>query len=100
EVDPETLHQSPERHLRCNPSLSQFIDDPEFEAVVVQGPFSKNELDPAYVAEETARVSAAYRKLREIYHTSRNTPITEYLAPELQARWSDRSRGAVSSREV
>jgi hypothetical protein len=100
EVDPETLHQSPERHLRCNPSLSQFIGDPEFEPVEVVGPFSKVELDPEYVAEETARVSAAYRRLREIYRSSRNTPITEYLDPEIQARWARRSGGPSFMKET
>ena len=25
EVDPETLHKSPERHILCNPTLAQFI---------------------------------------------------------------------------
>lgn len=100
EVDPETLHQSPERHLRCNPSLSQFIDDPDFEPVEVEGPFSKHDLDAEYVAEETGRVSTAYRKLQEIYRSSRNTPITEYLEPEIQARWLHRSAGAAPNTEV
>lgn len=99
EVDPELLHQSPERHLRCNPSLSQFISHPDFEAVAIDGPFSKSELDLDFVAEETERVSAAYRRLREIYESSRNTPITDYLSPELQARWSGDRPGEVPVKE-
>ena len=26
-LDPEVLHTSPERHIRCNPALAQFIVD-------------------------------------------------------------------------
>src|SRR5262249_4271799 len=69
EVDPELLHLAPERHLRCNPVLSQFVVDDGFDAVVVLGPFSKDSLDPAFVAEEETRVTAAYRRLREIFQS-------------------------------
>ena len=37
EVDPETLHVAPERHLRCNPTLAQFIVAEGFAPVVVEG---------------------------------------------------------------
>ena len=37
ELDPETLHTSPERHLRCNPILSQFIRCDGFERIAVEG---------------------------------------------------------------
>ena len=49
-LDPEVLHTTPERHVRCNPTLAQFITDTEFEAVVVEGDFDKRHLDPAFVA--------------------------------------------------
>ena len=32
ELDPELLHTTPERHLRCNPVLAQFIVDDDFRA--------------------------------------------------------------------
>src|ERR671917_1754301 len=67
EVDPETLHISPERHIRCNPTLAQFIVAEGFEPVVVEGPFAKAELDPAFVAEEEARVTRGYLRLKEIF---------------------------------
>ena len=35
EVDPETLHVSRKRHLRCNPALAQFIVHEFFEPVVI-----------------------------------------------------------------
>ncbi len=60
EVDPEFLHMTPERHIRCNPTLAQFIVAEGFEPVVVEGPFAKSELDPDFVAEEEQRVTAGY----------------------------------------
>ena len=41
EIDPETLHTTRERHIRCNPVLAQFIVDNDFAPVVVEGPFDK-----------------------------------------------------------
>ena len=38
------LHQRPERHIRCNPALAQYIVDPKFEPVSYAGPFSKCEI--------------------------------------------------------
>src|SRR4051794_26273053 len=61
EVDPETLHISPERHIPCTPPLAQFIVVEGFPPAVVSGPFGKAELDPEFVAEEEARVSRGYR---------------------------------------
>src|SRR5436190_13497563 len=50
-LDPEVLHTSRERHIRCNPSLAQFIVADDFEQVTVEGPFDKRQLDPAYVRQ-------------------------------------------------
>ena len=85
EVDPETLHVSPERHIRCNPTLAQFIVVEGFPPVVVSGPFAKAELDPEFVAEEEARVSRGYRRLLEILE--QELVLTEYPLPEVRARW-------------
>jgi hypothetical protein len=89
EVDPETLHVRPERHIRCNPTLAQFIVAEGFAPVVVDGPFSKAELDPIYVAQEEARVTRGYLRLRAI--PGLDVVITEYPLPEAIARWSGRS---------
>lgn len=88
EVDPETLHLAPERHLRCNPTLAQFIVDPEFPPVAVEGLFSKSGLDPAFVAEEEARITRGFRRLREVFAVE-GMPITEYPLPGVMARWSE-----------
>jgi hypothetical protein len=63
EVPLEQLHRLPERHLRCNPALVQYIVHPAFEPVSCDGPFSKAELDPEFVREEEQRVSRGYRRL-------------------------------------
>jgi hypothetical protein len=66
EVPLEMLHRLPERHLRCNPALAQYIVHAAFEPVACDGPFSKAELDPEFVAAEERRVSRAYKRLLAI----------------------------------
>jgi hypothetical protein len=88
EVDPETLHVSPERHIRCNPVLAQFIVAEGFEPVVVAGFFAKADLDPEFVRGEEARVTRGYRRLREIFDME-GLPITEYPLPGVMERWKD-----------
>lgn len=66
DVEAESLHKLPERHLRCNPSLSQFIVHDGFDPAVVDGPFGKSGLDPDFVATEEARVTAGYLRLLEL----------------------------------
>lgn len=84
-VDPETLHTSAERHVRCNPALAQFIVDAAFAAVVVEGPFDKRQLDPGYVREREILVTRGWRRLREVLGSE--LPILEYPLPEVRARW-------------
>jgi len=67
EVSFEQLDRLPERHIRCDPALAQFIVAEGFEPVVVEdGPFSKAGLDPEFVAEEERRVTRGYLRLREL----------------------------------
>ncbi len=87
EVDPETLHVSRERHLRCNPTLAQFIVAEGFGPVVVEGPFAKSGLDPEFVASEEARVTEGYLRLREL--PGSGLPLTDYPLPSVRARWQD-----------
>lgn len=86
EVDPETLHVKPERHLKCNPALAQFIVAEGFGPVLAEGLFSKAELDPEFVAEEEARVTRGYLRLWELMEAG--LPITEYMLPEVRGRWT------------
>lgn len=87
EVDPETLHLAPERHLLCNPTLAQFIVDETFEPVEVEGPFGKAELDPDFVAAEEFRVTRGYRRLREIFGIE-GMSIKEYPLAGVMDRWT------------
>jgi hypothetical protein len=86
DLDPELLHVSRERHVRCNPILAQFIVDDQFAPVLVEGPFDKRQLDPAYVRQRERLVSRGYRRLRELQGT--DLPIIEYPLPEVQAKWA------------
>jgi hypothetical protein len=85
EVDPETLHVRPERHIRCNPILAQFIVDARFEPVSVEGVFAKSQLDPVFVTTEEARVTRGYQRLLEL--PALGLPIVEYPLPEVRSRW-------------
>ena len=90
EIDPETLHVSPECHLRCAPAFSQFISDERYGIPLdIIGPFAKNQLDFEYVASRTRLVSRGYARLWEI-RVERRKPLTvlEYPLPEFNEKWN------------
>jgi hypothetical protein len=91
-LDPETLHTTRERHLRCNPVLAQFIVDPDFPPVVVEGDFDKRCLDPDYVAERESLVTRGYRRLKEL--AGLDLPIIDYPLPEVRAALERRAGGS------
>ena len=37
-LDPEVLHTTPERHIRCDPELAQYIVADDFPSVFREGP--------------------------------------------------------------
>ena len=78
-VDPETLHTSPERHIRCNPVLAQFIVDDAFPPVSVPGDFDKRTLDLRFVQQREALVTRGWRCLRELAGTE--IPVIDYPLP-------------------
>jgi hypothetical protein len=86
-VDPETLHTTRERHIRCNPALAQFIVDERFEPLVAQGPFDKRQLDPDYVRQREILVTRGWRRLLEL--RGHELSILEYPLPEVRARLQD-----------
>lgn len=90
-LDPETLHTTRERHIRCNPVLAQFIVDADFEPVTIEGDFDKRLLDPAYVRERETLVTRGYQRLREIAHLE--LPIIDYPLPEVRDRLERKVRG-------
>jgi hypothetical protein len=86
EARPERLHLERERHILCNPMMAQFIVDPAFPPVRCDGPFAKEHLDPVFVAQEEARVTRGWQRLREIGALGLTT-IQEYPLPEVIAAW-------------
>jgi len=89
QIDPEVLHTTRERHIRCNPVLAQFVVDSTFSPMVVEGPFDKRTLDPVYVTERERLVTRGYQRLREL--AGLNLPIIEYPLPEVKAAIALRS---------
>lgn len=84
-LDPETLHTTAERHIRCNPTLAQFIVDADFDPpATVEGAFDKRRLDPDYVHQQETLVTRGWRRLREVAHL--DIPIIEYPLPEVRER--------------
>lgn len=79
EVPPDRLQTTRERHIRCNPTTAQFIIDPRFEPVRCDGPFAKEQLDPAFVAEQEEKVTRAWRRLQEL--PTSGLTIEEYPLP-------------------
>jgi hypothetical protein len=92
EVPAEQLHLQPERHIRCNPSLAQYIVDPAFPAVQCEGAFAKEFLDTAFTASEEERVTRAWRRLQEL--PTMGVPITEYPLPEVREAMQQGETGA------
>ncbi len=84
EVEARQLLSTPERHLRCNPVVAQFIVDPAFEPVTVEGVFCKSELDPGSVSQRETLVTRAWQRLQEVRQLG--VPISEYPLPEILAR--------------
>jgi hypothetical protein len=90
-IEPEVLHTSKERHIRCNPTLAQFIVDDDFEPAVVDGDFDKRQLDAAYVKERETLVTRGWRRLKEVIHTE--DAIINYPLPEVRAKMRDSGVG-------
>ncbi len=90
DLEPESLHILLERHIRCNPTLAQFIMDDEFEPVELTGAFAKRNLDGPFVRERQLLVTRGWRRLREVIQTEE--AIINYPLPEVQARMQSRYR--------
>ncbi len=73
------LQKQAERHIRCNPALSQYIVDPAFVAVGCDGDFDKRTLDSAFVTGEEKRVTRAWRRLQIL--PGLGLPLDQYPLP-------------------
>ena len=89
-LDPEVLHTTPERHIRCNPALAQYVVDDGFDPVVVEGPFDKRTLDALFVRQREQLITRGWRRLQEVVKL--DVPIIEYPLPEIVQRIRDQSR--------
>ena len=87
QVDPETLHTAHERHLRCNPTLSQYIVDAAFGPVTAEETFDKALLDPEFVREQEELVTRGWRRLSEV--AGKDLPIQQYPLEEFRAKYAD-----------
>lgn len=76
EITSRQLLAAPERHIRCNPTLAQFIVDPKFEPVQADGAFDKEFLDREFVQQREELVTAGWKRLQEL--PSLSIPISEY----------------------
>jgi hypothetical protein len=94
EVSPLALPNQRERHIRCNPALAQYIADAHFSPARCAGAFGKENLDGAFVAEQQARVTCAWRRLQEI--PKLRIPIPEYPLPEVRAAWQTKVASVAS----
>lgn len=87
-IDPETLHTRRESHLRCQPALAQFIDDPRFAPPIrISDEFDRRTLDAAFAAERAALITRGYQRLWELQTRRRGLTVVDYPLPEAQARW-------------
>ena len=82
ELDPEVLHTSPERHIRCNPVLAQFIEADGFDPVIIDGELSRTQLDEEYVNRRIELVTRGFQRLDEIARTPGDRDVTTYPLPE------------------
>lgn len=83
EVEARYLMTAKERHLRCNPTVAQFIVHPAFEPVIVEGPFDKRNLDPEEVARRESRTTRAWQRLQEVRDLG--LPISDYPLDRMDA---------------
>lgn len=81
-LDPEVLHTTPERHIRCNSALAQYIVAEDFASILIEGPFDKRQLDPAFVAEREDLMTRGWRRLNDVVRLG--VPIIEYPLPEVR----------------
>ena len=84
QISARDLSGTPERHLKCNPVTAQFIRADGFPETVAEGPFSRNELDEAFVTDQTALMTRGWIRLQELAEVAQTIRISEYPLPEFR----------------
>ena len=87
-IDPETLHTRRECHLRCLPTLSQFIDHADFDPLTVEGDFDRRAMDPEFVRARTELVTAGFVRIRQLQLRRKELTVQDYPLPGVMDRWS------------
>lgn len=82
EIPVRELLAAPERHLRCNPTLAQFIRAEGFEPVLVEGPFAREQFDEAERSRMDGLVTRGWQRLQELQ--TMQIPINEYPLEEIR----------------
>ncbi len=90
-LDPEVLHTTLERHIRCNPTLAQYIVADDFETVVVDGPFDKRMLDAQFVRQQERLLTRGWQRLKEV--AGKELKIIDYPLPEVNEAIQRRTPG-------
>jgi hypothetical protein len=81
-LDPEQLHVTKERHIRCNPTTAQFIVSADFDPVVCPGAFDKRQLDAEFVRQQETLYTRGWLRLKELA-TLADLSLLEYPLPEV-----------------
>lgn len=76
EIPVRELMSHPERHLRCDPYLTQFIVDPAFPAVTMTGPFAKEHLDREEARRLEDLTTRGWQRLQSVRDLG--IPISDY----------------------
>ncbi len=83
EIRADWLQAMPDRHIRCNPEIAQYIEHPDFPPITDEDPLTdRRRLSPADASARTARVSRAYRRLLEIPELGVPIPDMPLTEPE------------------
>ena len=84
EIPAKELLAAPERHLRCNPSLAQFINDPGFTPIQVEGDFDKRLFDTSWLLDRERLVTRGWQRLQELAELAQTVPLPNYPLPEFR----------------
>ena len=77
---------TPERHLRCNPVVAQFITHPDFAPVTVEGDFDRRLFDPADIVDRETLLTRGWLRLQELAELAQTVPLPYYPLPEFQKK--------------
>ena len=90
EIPNSRLLSAPERHIRCNPVLAQFIEHPDFTAVTIEGDFDKRLFPAADTQQRTSVVTRGWLRLQELAAQPQTLPLSQYPLEEFRQTASQR----------